>query len=99
MNIRQVIDRIREEINDASEASQGAARSFAAWLNSPAFLTRFHATATLVWVLLLIPSVLWWKDLLVWVVIMSAYANIAGHWSAWQASRSERFMYDHEDKP
>ena len=98
MSIRTVIDRIREEINEASEASQGAARSFAAWLNSPAFLTRFHATATLVWVLLLIPSVLWWKDLLVWVVIMSVWANIAGHWSSWQASRTERLMQKKDDE-
>lgn len=80
---------IRKEIEEASEAGQGKVRSFAAWLNSPLFLTRFHATATVIWLLLMIPSVTIWKDALIWVIIMSAWANVAGHWASWQASRTE----------
>ena len=49
----------------------------------------FHKIATLVWIALAVPSLLWWKDALVWVIIMSLWANVVGHWSAFQASRAE----------
>lgn len=58
-------------------------------LHSPEFTTNFHKYATIVWILLLIPSVLWWSEAIIWVVLMSVWANIAGHWSAYQASRAE----------
>lgn len=58
-------------------------------LADPAFTTQFHKWATLVWMLLLIPSLLWWKESILWVVLMSVWANIGSHWSAYQASRSE----------
>lgn len=48
-----------------------------------------HATFTLIWITLLVPSVLWWSESIRWVVLMSVWANIAGHFSAWQASRAE----------
>ena len=47
-----------------------------------------HKTLTLVWVLLLIPSFLFWRESLLWVIFMSAYANIAGHWSAYEAAKA-----------
>ena len=58
-------------------------------LIDPAFTTQFHKWATIVWILLLVPSVLWWSETIMWVVLMSVWANIAGHWSAYQASRAE----------
>jgi hypothetical protein len=36
-----------------------------------------------------IPAVLWWRDSLPFLVFVSVYANVAGHWSSWQASRIE----------
>ena len=48
-----------------------------------------HLVFTVVWALLLIPTLLWWKDSVMWVAIMSCYANVAAHWSAFQASSSE----------
>lgn len=51
-------------------------------------LARFNLTMTIIWVGLLVPSLLWWKNSLVWIVLMSAYANIVGHWSAYQGSRA-----------
>lgn len=50
---------------------------------------RIHAVLTWVWLLLAIPTVLWWRDSVSWVAAMSLYANVAGHWAAWQASRAE----------
>lgn len=58
-------------------------------LHDPVFTTEFHKWATIVWIVLLIPSVLWWNQAIIWVVLMSVWANIAGHWSAYQASRAE----------
>jgi hypothetical protein len=39
--------------------------------------------------LLAIPNYLWWSDLVTWVAWMSLYANVVGHWSAYQAARAE----------
>lgn len=58
-------------------------------LNDPKFTTEFHKWATIAWIILIIPSVLWWNQAIIWVVLMSVWANIAGHWSAYQASRAE----------
>lgn len=58
-------------------------------LHDPKFTTDFHKWATIVWIALLIPSVLFWSNAIMWVVLMSVWANIAGHWSAYQASRAE----------
>jgi hypothetical protein len=44
---------------------------------------------TLVWALTLAPSLLWWKDSILWVILLSVWANIAAHFSAWQGSRAE----------
>lgn len=63
-------------------------------MNSPgrvpvAWLRRFHAAATVAWLLLIVPSLLWWKDSILWVVLMSVWANVASHFSAWQGARAE----------
>jgi hypothetical protein len=58
-------------------------------LNSPKFTTEFHKWATIVWILLIIPSLLFWKESILWVVLMSVWANIGSHWAAYQASRAE----------
>lgn len=59
-------------------------------LNDPVFTTEFHKYATFVWMILIIPSLFWWADSVRWVVLMSVWANVAGHWSSYQASRVER---------
>lgn len=55
----------------------------------PKTMVRFHAVATVIWAALAIPTVVWWSDSILWVGLMSVWANVAGHWSAWQASRAE----------
>ena len=37
----------------------------------------FWATMTIVWIILLIPSLLIWKDSILWIIIMSWWANVA----------------------
>lgn len=53
------------------------------------YLRHLHAALTLLWVLLAVPTLLWWRDSVAWVALMSLYANVAGHWAAWQAARAE----------
>lgn len=53
-------------------------------------MLRIHATATVVWLLLAIPTVLLWRNSVAWVAFMSLYANVASHWAAWQATRAEK---------
>lgn len=52
-------------------------------------LRKFHAGATVVWILLIVPTLIWWKDSILWVAIMSIWANVASHWAAYQGSRAE----------
>lgn len=53
------------------------------------FLKHFHLIAVIVWFCLVPPTLIWWKDSILWVALMSIWANIASHWSAWQAARTE----------
>lgn len=41
------------------------------------------------WAVALIPTLLWWRDSILWVSFMSLYAIIVSHWSAYQGSRAE----------
>ncbi len=41
------------------------------------------------WGLLIIPTVLFWSESVLFVAAASVYANVAGHIAAWQASRAE----------
>lgn len=42
------------------------------------------------WALLVIPTLLFWKNSVLWVAAMSLYANFVGHLSAAKASRAEQ---------
>lgn len=53
------------------------------------WLRHFHAGMTILWLVLIVPSLLWWKESLPWLVLMSVWANLAGHFAAWQGARSE----------
>lgn len=52
-------------------------------------MRKFNLTATVVWIVLILPTVLWWKESILWVALMSIWANVVGHWSAYAASRAE----------
>lgn len=53
-------------------------------------LKQFHLAMTVGWAVMLVPTLLWWKESILWVATMSLYANVVGHWSAYQASRAEK---------
>jgi hypothetical protein len=51
--------------------------------------SRFHLVATIVWLALAVPTLIWWHSSILWVALMSLYANVVGHWAAYQAARAE----------
>jgi hypothetical protein len=53
------------------------------------WLRRFHATMTVVWLLLVVPTLLWWRESIPWLAVMSVWANVAGHFGSWQGARAE----------
>jgi len=48
-----------------------------------------HRCLAGVWLLLAIPTLLWWRESILWVAFMSLYANVASHWSAAQAAEAD----------
>lgn len=56
---------------------------------SAAQLRGFHLTMMTVWAVLLIPTIMFWSQAILWLAIMSLYANFIGHFSAYQGARAE----------
>jgi hypothetical protein len=63
---------------------------FSAIFGRPAFLRGFHGWMTLGWGLL-IPITIFTglKASIIWIALMSVWANFVGHFSSWQAARVE----------
>jgi hypothetical protein len=53
------------------------------------FLRAFHKWATIGWSTLGLGLSILWMNWLPWIVFMSLWANVVGHWSAWQSTRVE----------
>jgi hypothetical protein len=64
----------------------------------PALLRRFHLTMTGIWAALVIPTLCWWSDSILWVALMSAWANVMAHFAAYMAGRTEKHELDREDQ-
>jgi len=64
-------------------------RRLLARFDDAAFLRHFHGWATLVWATVGLAITLRFPDSVLWVGLMSVWANVVGHWGAWQASRVE----------
>lgn len=47
---------------------------------------RVHLALLVVWIVLIVPTMVLWKESILWVAFMSLYANIAGHWAAFEAA-------------
>lgn len=52
-------------------------------------LKTINGWATIVWLTLVIPTLLFWPNSVLWVALMSVWANVASHFSAWIAARAE----------
>lgn len=49
-----------------------------------------HRALQVMWALLVIPTMFWWSDSILWVAFMSLYANFVGHASAAEAAKAQR---------
>lgn len=47
---------------------------------------RVHLVLTLVWLTLALPAVVLWRDSVPFLVFVSVYANVVGHWSSYEAA-------------
>lgn len=54
------------------------------------FLRWFHLVMVCVWTLLLIPTLMFWSKSILWLALMSAWANIMAHFASYMASRAEQ---------
>ncbi|HCI6794748.1 hypothetical protein [Klebsiella pneumoniae] len=64
---------------------------------TPVFIKRCHLIAAVMWVGLAIPSLICWKDSVLWVILISIYANIVGHLSGYSAARADQAAEESED--
>lgn len=64
---------------------------------TPVFIKRCHLVAAVMWVGLAIPSLIWWKDSVLWVILISIYANIVGHLAGYSAARADQAAEESED--
>jgi hypothetical protein len=71
--------------------------SLRARLSDPVFWVRVHGALAFVWVVLMPPSVFWWRDSVPYLVMLSVYANFAGSVASWTAARGDRNSVSTED--
>lgn len=57
---------------------------------STKILKSVHASLAVFWALAAVPTVIWLKDSVLWVALMSCYANVYTSAAAWQGARSEQ---------
>lgn len=48
-----------------------------------------HLVLAAAWALLIIPTVIWWKNSILWVAGCSLYANVVAHLAAYAGARAE----------
>lgn len=60
-------------------------------------MRRAHLFMACVWLGLAVPTALWWRDSVLWVAILSLYANFASEIAAYQATRAEENGDDDSD--
>jgi hypothetical protein len=58
------------------------------WIN-PEVHAKVHLILTLFWSLMIIPTLLWWTESVPYLVSISLYAIITGHFSSYEATRAE----------
>lgn len=73
----------------------------------PTLLRSIHGWATIFWLAnfppviafyLLVPNETFQNFCLLYLAIVSVYANVAGEWSAWQASRVEVVQQEEQER-
>lgn len=55
----------------------------------PQRMRKIHGFLTVAWFLAALPICLFFADSVPFLVFISVYAVVTGHWSSWQAARTE----------
>jgi hypothetical protein len=59
------------------------------WLDDAELMRKANGWLAVVWLLAAIPICLWLSSSVPFLVFISVYAVVTGHWAAWQAARVE----------
>lgn len=54
-----------------------------------------HRVLQWTWAILAIPTLLWWRESIIWVAFMSLYANFVGHAGAAEAAEGKIHAMEH----
>ncbi len=68
-------------------------------LKSPKFHMRFNAVNIFVWLILLPPTILLWKESIVYLVFMSWYALFSSSIAGYVSARSEMHVDPESESP
>ena len=66
-------------------------------MHAAALLRSIHGWLTIIWLVAALPICIFLKDSLPFLVFISVYAVVTGHWSSWQAARVEVHQADDAD--
>jgi hypothetical protein len=55
----------------------------------PAYMRKLHGYLTVLWFVAAFPIMFYWSENIKFLVFVSVYAVVTGHWSSWQAARVE----------
>lgn len=61
------------------------------------YLRYYHLAMMIVWPILMIPTIIWWKNSVVWVAALSLYANFASEFAAWHGANTEKHQREQND--
>lgn len=56
-----------------------------------------HLILTILWIIAIVPTLVWWKDSVLWVALMSLWANIASHLAAYTAAKAGKAIQENAD--
>lgn len=58
-------------------------------LNRPRVIRTINFWFTVFWLGLIAPTLIWWRDSVLWVAILSIWANVISHYTAYLSARVE----------
>lgn len=58
--------------------------------SDPTFMRRVNGWAAIIWFIAAFPICIWLSQSVPFLVFISVYAVVTGHWSTWQAARVEQ---------
>lgn len=71
---------------------------WASVMDNPRFMRKLNGWLTVVWFVAAFPICIWLSDSVPFLVFISVYAVVTGHWATWQASRVEEKQDEQERK-